>query len=179
MTLYILIPIGLLVGVVWGLILSPSSKHRRYIKRAYRVLDKIDQIPNDAQALAYLKKIHHFVFEEAILNAVERHRKDVRIIRNKRYTGDGGLDGRLVLPGDRLVYIQAKRYGDYVNAADVKALGQLVRRDGAAFGLFVHTGKTGDLSWQHAQSGRVVIVSGSKLVHLMRSGEFRELRGGR
>ncbi|MEX6059375.1 restriction endonuclease [Enterobacter hormaechei] len=39
----------------------------------------------------YLRKIDPFVFEELLLEGFEAH--GFRTIRNKRYTGDGGIDG--------------------------------------------------------------------------------------
>ncbi|WP_192840691.1 restriction endonuclease, partial [Enterobacter hormaechei] len=43
----------------------------------------------------YLRKIDPFVFEELLLEGFEAH--GFRTIRNKRYTGDGGIDGQVII----------------------------------------------------------------------------------
>ena len=58
--------------------------------------------------MKYLRKINPYVFEELLLLAFER--RGMRVIRNSRYSGDGGLDGQVLIDGERWL-IQAKRYG--------------------------------------------------------------------
>ncbi len=51
------------------------------------VIDKY--VPHFGQKIAYLRKIDPFVFEELLLEGFER--RGFEVIRNRRYTGDGGL----------------------------------------------------------------------------------------
>ena len=53
---------------------------------------KIQTLPAFGYKIAYLRKIDPFTFEELLLEGFESH--GFRTIRNKRHTGDGGIDGR-------------------------------------------------------------------------------------
>ena len=57
------------------------------------------------------------IFEEMILTALKK--RGHKIIRNKKYTGDGGLDGQITMNGVEYL-IQAKRYKNHINAAHVR-----------------------------------------------------------
>lgn len=69
-------------------------------------------------------------------------------MRNKRYTGDGGIDGRCNINGSDYL-IQSKRYKSHINPA------------------FVHTGKTGAKSKQIAQDENLEMISGQRLLNLL------------
>nr|WP_225226253.1 restriction endonuclease [Komarekiella delphini-convector] len=88
-----------------------------------------------------MRKIDPFVFEELLLTCFERQGYNIR--RNKRYTGDGGVDGCIWLHGS-LYLVQAKRYKDAINPVHVEEFAQVIARRGAAGGYFVHTGRAGD-----------------------------------
>ncbi|WP_076908964.1 restriction endonuclease [Burkholderia pseudomallei] len=150
-----------------------KRRHRRYIAQAARTLDMLSSIAqrypaaNDhrPRILGYLRKIDPLVFEELVLTAVER--RNVMVSRNRRYTGDGGSDGVFHVPeGD--VQVQCKRYGAAINPAHVRDFCALVVRERAAYGVFAHTGRTGDGSREAAQgSDRVCFVSGGLLVDVL------------
>ena len=142
--------------------------HHYHIGQARRVLARLVEIraagAAEAQILAYLRKIDPTTFEEMILELAERAGCLVR--RNTRYSGDGGIDGRFHLPGERRPWIvQAKRYRAAIRPQHVRDFAELVRRTGAA-GLFVHTGRTGDMSREAAGAADVVILSGFQLVRV-------------
>lgn len=61
------------------------------------MIDKINTFPHFGQKIAYLRKIDPFVFEELLLEGFER--RGFEVIRNRRYTGDGGIDGRVKIDG--------------------------------------------------------------------------------
>src|SRR3546814_6309274 len=67
-----------------------------------------------------------------------------RVIRNRRYTGDGGIDGEVIIDGQRWL-IQAKRYRDAIRPEHVWDFAQMcaTRR---RRGMFIHTGRTGGMS---------------------------------
>ncbi|EIA9097383.1 restriction endonuclease, partial [Escherichia coli] len=112
----------------------------------------------------YLRKINPYVFEELLLLAFER--RGMRVIRNSRYSGDGGLDGQVLIDGERWL-IQAKRYGRTIRPSHIDDFGELLRREGCR-GFFVHTGRTGP-----ASRARLVLwpdielVSGQRLLKLL------------
>lgn len=136
----------------------------RRIKAARRVLGRLTQIEHFPQKLAYLRKIDPFTFEELVLEAFARRGCPIR--RNRRYTGDGGIDGQVMIRG-YLYLIQAKRYRWWISAKHVQDFSALVaRRD--CRGVFVHTGRTGGLSRSAANAApNVSIISGKRLMRLL------------
>ncbi|EPA8555473.1 restriction endonuclease [Yersinia enterocolitica] len=149
--------IALLIG-------AKVSRHRRYQRQAQRVLARLPQLAGDGQRLNYLRKVNPYVFEELLLTAFER--RGYRIKRNRRYSGDGGLDGQVWIHGKRYL-IQAKRYARTITPAHVAAFGALVCRERCR-GLFVHTGRTG-LKSREARKGfpNIEFISGQRLLDLI------------
>jgi restriction system protein len=86
------------------------------------------------------------------------------IKRNERYSGDHGLDGKLLTRGG-MIFIQSKRYSGYINPKDVSDFGEVCKRHNA-YGLFIHTGKTGKKS-RGSKSRHVDIISGDRLLNLI------------
>ncbi|OIX95203.1 hypothetical protein BFS14_15185 [Serratia fonticola] len=143
-----------------------SSRHRRYQRQAARVLVRLPQLSGDAQRLVYLRSINPYVFEELLLTALAR--RGHRILRNVRYSGDGGIDGQVWLNGQRYL-IQAKRYANAIIPAHVSALNILAREHGCR-GLFVHTGRTGPKSRALLRDfPAITLLSGSRLLTLLNS----------
>jgi len=117
----------------------------------------------NARVFGYLRKVDPYVFEELILSCFEE--VGYQIKRNKRYTGDGGIDGRLFRDG-KIYLVQVKRYAKYIAKEHVNAFAVAVQENGADTGYFVHTGKTGAASkeWQYPN---IKIISGEKLLGLL------------
>lgn len=143
--------------------------HLYRVKKARKVIKKLKEIakePNsNGKIIVYLRKIDPFVFEELILTVIEDG--NVQVVRNKRYTGDGGIDGMFKVPRGK-VLIQCKRYKSYINNKDVIELCQKVRNDKHHFGIFVHTGKTGNKAKQTIQVEKnIIFISGSVLVDIV------------
>lgn len=133
-------------------------------RQAKRVIEKLNSIESMPKRLAYLRKVDPFTFEELLLDAFERRGHKVR--RNNRYTGDGGVDGEVILNG-RLYLLQAKRYGKYINAAHVAEFCELLERR-QCYGVFCHTGRTGPSVREFAKSHpRLVILSGQRLLDFL------------
>ncbi|EFI3550600.1 restriction endonuclease, partial [Escherichia coli] len=74
-------------------------RHRHYRRKAERVLAQLSSLPEGGAGVKYLRKINPYVFEELLLLAFER--RGMRVIRNSRYSGDGGLDGQVLIDGER------------------------------------------------------------------------------
>ena len=141
--------------------LRPRRRWR--IKAADSVLAKVNSIESAAQRFGYLRKVDPFTFEEMILTALDR--EGHTIMRNRRYTGDGGIDGRVVINGNKFL-VQAKRYKSHINPKDVSAFVSLCDQH-KRYGLFVHTGKTGPASKAAMVSSSVQLISGDKLLRLL------------
>jgi len=152
----------------WREISLPMSHHRR-IRAARRTLDLLNGwLRQDGDHAAprvfgYLRKVDPLVFEELVIEAFRR--AGVRIQRNRRYSGDGGVDGH-VLHAGRWCPIQCKRYQSAINPAHVADFSRIVERSRAPCGYFVHTGRTGDASWE-ARVVAVQMISGHRLITLL------------
>ncbi|MBV6695253.1 restriction endonuclease [Serratia quinivorans] len=138
-----------------------TRRHRRKIRQAGRVLAKLDDIPHPGQRLAYLRKIDPYTFEELLLEVFER--RGFKIQRNKRYSGDGGLDGK-VWCNDELYLIQAKRYSNQINKRHVEDFIELIEVFQCR-GIFCHTGRTSSGSKNLVNSHpKILMLSGSRLL---------------
>lgn len=144
-------------------------RHLARIRKAKKIMKKmrtIVQFENGGgRVVAYLRKINPYVFEELVLSSIEE--RNILIVRNVRYSGDGGIDGRFSSAGGK-VLVQCKRYSGYIDRSDVVEFAKKVKEEKCYAGVFVHTGKTGDLSKKEAERfGNVAFVSGSSLVALI------------
>lgn len=157
----IIIPFFLL-----GAILFRSKKrHKRNIGKAYTIISKISEFPHPGQKFAYLRKIDPFVFEEIVLNSFKQ--MGYKVIRNRKYTGDGGIDGAVVHPNGQRILLQAKRYSSYINPRHVDDFSEIISKRKAHKGLFVHTGKSSSAARYRFFDSNVEIIGGQKLLHLI------------
>ncbi|MFI7787016.1 restriction endonuclease [Citrobacter amalonaticus] len=157
----------LAVFVAAGFSRTPGARvrrHRRYRQTAERVLTRLPQLASDGARLNYLRRINPYVFEELLLLALEN--QDLKVIRNPSYSGDGGLDGQVLIAGKRWL-IQAKRYSRSISPQHVRDFGELLARENCC-GFFIHTGRTGRKSRDGLQTyPQVRLVSGQRLLHLL------------
>jgi restriction system protein len=145
-----------------------GSRHRRNIKKADRYRLTLKSIEHPAQQFSYIRQLDPFFFEEMILSSLAELGHGIR--RNKRYTGDGGINGQAVINGQKTL-IQAKRYKCHIQASHITDFAAICRRRRTS-GLFVHSGKTGKLLRQVAQQMGLDIVSGERLLKLLRGHSF-------
>lgn len=144
------------------------GKHFYNYRKARKLSRKINKndFVNDGALISYLRKIDPFVFEELLLFTYKK--RGYRIYRNKRYTGDGGIDGKVKIDG-QVYFLQAKRYQQYINLQHVKDFNTLCRCFNK-YGFFIHTGKTGKASAEISrnQYSNIQIISGQKLIDLLK-----------
>jgi restriction system protein len=144
------------------------KKHLNNIEYASQVLQEVRSITQLAKlpvVIATLRRISPYVFEELVLTCC--FEQGWQIQRNFRYTGDGGIDGRVLILG-KLYVIQVKRYADYISPEHIKDFLCCIEGEGASGGFFVHTGITGQLSKQLiGRSDKIILVSGQKLVNFV------------
>ncbi len=141
-----------------------TSKHRRNIQHSYLLVQQFRKEASLAKlpaAIATLRRLDPYVFEELLLTCCEDQGWEIE--RSFRYTGDGGVDGRVLIAGS-MYLVQAKRYKDYINPQQIEKFRMVIQREGAAGGFFIHTGKTGTLSKQLLTEFRITLISGQKLV---------------
>lgn len=167
----IIVVVALGIAIFFGLRRRRRSRrrgsrdgHAWRQESARRALGVLRTIEEPSKKFAYLRKVDAFVFEELLLEACER--SGHRIQRNRRYTGDGGVDGRVWIEG-RLHLIQAKRYSGPVRAEHVEELGALARQSGCR-ALLIHTGRTGPATRAALQRWpQVDLISGDRLLALL------------
>lgn len=101
-----------------------------------------DRSQPPALIFARLRAMDALAFEELLPESFERFGH--RFVRNRRYTGDGGIDGQVTLDG-RFLVIQTKRYAAAIRPDHVLVFASLCAARGAP-GPSIHTGRIGDSS---------------------------------
>ncbi len=110
-----------------------------------------------------LKKIEGLIFEEMVLTCLSE--AGFRVWRSPSHTNDGGLDG-MVFINDVKVLLQSKCWKGYINNQDVEEFSNLILKKSAQFGYFIHTGKTGPMSYSKLNNN-AFFISGEKVLHLI------------
>jgi restriction system protein len=151
-------------------------RHRRNVRQSRVLLRRLAGFEHEGAVLAYLRKVDPYLMEELVLSLLEE--RGVFVLRNRSYSGDGGLDGRLWWPGRGWHAVQCKRYSSAINPAHAREFQSLVR---ARFrgGVFVHTGRTGDQSQEALAPAGLFILSGSGLTCSIKGGDPLRLMDGR
>ena len=172
-TLYILFFVVFLASILYLSYRRKFNRHKHNWKKAIQTIEKLNSFSGEnieGRQLSYLRKIDPFVFEEVLMYSMKM--KGLNVIRNKRYTGDGGIDGKVIDKKGNKYLIQAKRYKSYINLAHVKEFGELVQKSKwTKKGLFIHTGKTGKGVYTELKNYPIQIVSGKKLIDLINNKE--------
>ena len=141
-----------------------KRKHKNKIITADKVILKVKSFEGEfrnQRTLSYLRKIDPYVFEELILNCFEL--KGFKVIRNKSYSGDGGLDG-MVIETNKKFLIQAKRYSNSIKTSHIEDFSTLIFNTNADGGYFIHTGKTSVKAYDNYKNSNIKIISGQKLI---------------
>jgi len=137
---------------------------RRQARTMWEQFHGCDRYQPAARVFARVRAMDPLAFEELLLTCFEA--RGHKVVRNRRYTGDGGVDGRVVLHG-MVWLLQTKRYDSAVRPEHVHSFALLCARQ-RQLGLFVHTGRTGGMSRDAlAGQSRVEILSGDRLVALL------------
>ena len=148
-------------------------RHRWRRRQAREMCEQLRGRDRDQPAgihYARLRAMDPLAFEELLLEAFER--RGHRVIRNRRYTGDGGVDGEVIIDGEHWL-IQAKRYRDAIRPEHVSDFAQLCATRQRR-GLFIHTGRTGGMSRTVVDRATgIEIVSGQRLLALLTGAPFQ------
>lgn len=159
----------LLLFVIYPLLFRKKNRHAKKQQSAERIIRTIHSMDNPAQKIAYLRKVDPYAFEELVMTLLQR--KGFVIGRNKRYSGDGGLDGRFE-HNRQLWLIQAKRYSHRIKQEHVCAFASLLKENNCSGGIFVHTGTTPASVRDYVKtcaSPQIEIISGDRLLNLFDS----------
>ena len=163
---FIIIVIVFFLSIVFFFSKKRFNRHKHNQKKATQVLKKISSFEHQGQQIGYLRKIDPFVFEELLLNAFEF--KGYKVIRNKKYTGDGGIDGIVFDHHGNKILIQAKRYASYINPQHIATFQLVLQKKKAVKGFFIHTGKTSSSTRDQFRHSNIILIGGSKLLYLIK-----------
>ena len=159
-----------------------KKNHRLNIQKARQELERLREYVLTVEqenvlkvVIGTLRRTKPFVFEELLLHCFKE--QGYQVMRNERYTGDDGIDGRIVRDG-KLHFVQAKRYSGLIQAAHVQEFEAVIEEFGAVGGFFVHTGRTGNKSRGvfRQPDSKIVLVSGMGVVDLVLGREVRTLK---
>lgn len=156
--------IGICLIIYILLFKNKKNRHQRNIEKSKNIIELLNKFSFNGQKINYLKKIDPYVFEELLLSSFEK--KGYKIKRSKRYSGDGGVDGIIYDNDNNEIYIQAKRYKNYINLQHLKDFENLINSKNVK-GYFIHTGKTGSKSKDFINNANLNILSGDKLINLI------------
>jgi restriction system protein len=135
-------------------------RHQRNVATSRRLLALLSTFPHEGAVINYLRKVDPFVMEELVLSLFEAQGSFV--LRNRAYTGDGGVDGAFYWPGRGWYAVQCKRYAAAINPGHARAFRDLARKHYRG-GVLVHTGRTGDQSQEAMAPAGLFLLSGSTL----------------
>jgi restriction system protein len=144
------------------------KRHQYRIKEAGKVIKKLSAFDGEykvPQCLVYLRKINPYTFEELLLTTFQAH--GFKIKRNKAYSGDGGIDGRIYDKSGNYFLIQAKRYCGHIKKIHLLEFEVQIIKEKAQGGFFIHTGKTSKMSLDQYRNSKLKILSGSTLVQFI------------
>lgn len=153
--------------ILWLTFSIKKISHKKRLMQARKVLllmNTVEFRESAAKFFCYVRKLDPFVFEELLLLSFKN--KGFKVKHNKAYTGDGGIDGSVILPNKTRWAIQAKRYESHINPAHIQDFEKAVIHLKFDGGFFIHTGKTGAESYKNLKQN-IVLISGSKLHQLI------------
>lgn len=136
---------------------------RKFYRLAKKLFRRWSSLPLSEQ-VHVLNTMHHFVFEEFVLLSL-RHNYQANTKRNKRYTGDHGIDGCFTL-NQCLFIVQCKRYKGYVKSSDLRQFHRQCRVRKVR-GLFI---TTGDVSQQLISSlpPTIIVITRATIMDFLR-----------
>lgn len=143
-------------------------RHRRNVLTSRVVLRRLAAFEHEGAVIAYLRKVDPYVMEEFVLSLLEE--RGIFVLRNRSYSGDGGLDGRFWWPGRGWFAVQCKRYSSAINPAHAREFQSLVRARYRG-GVFVHTGRTGEQSQEAMAPAGLFLLSGSTLTRSIKGAD--------
>ncbi len=90
----------LILGITFFLFAIKWDRKRHILCKieASQQLKRLRRCDTPQKQITQLRGVNPFVFEEMILTALKHRRHQIK--RNKRYSGDGGIDGQVRIKND-------------------------------------------------------------------------------
>ena len=113
----------------------------------------------------YLRQIDPLAFEEVVMSALD----DAGLLglRNRSYTGDGGIDGVVWNPRSGWLAVQVKRYRAHICHGHLREFDDAILRAKFDGGVFVHTGRSGAGAYAFLRDSGIILLSGERLITLV------------
>ena len=153
------------------------AEHRSNVRRSRKILAKLRAFVEpgrEARSLVYLRRIEPLVFEEVLMSALED--AGALVLRSRRYSGDGGVDGSCWSPATGWYAIQVKRYSGHIDRQHVNEFADVVRRLRYEGGIFAHTGRSGAGVYEFLPRAEIILLSGERLIQLILRRELTHWR---
>jgi restriction system protein len=147
--------------------------HRWRVRAMVSQLCGRDQFELAQLVCAELRAMDPLVFEKPQLERFER--RDHKVVRNRRYIGDGAIDGHIVING-AIWLIRAKRYADLIRPEHVVAYNTLCQRR-RRLDLFIRTGPRSRTSAIHSRA--VQAIPGLSWLPILTGGPAASIRSYR
>lgn len=145
--------------------LATHQRNRRQSKRVLQAVRAFKEPGMAARCLCYLREVDPLVFEEVVMSALED--AGFLVLRNRSYSGDGGIDGAFWSPQLGWYAVQVKRYRAHIDRQHVRDFSNAIRQRGFDGGLFVHTGRSGAGVYPVLAEVGMGLLSGQRLVELV------------
>ncbi|WP_395401084.1 restriction endonuclease [Pseudoduganella sp. UC29_106] len=142
--------------------------HQRNVRKSRRVLRTVRRFREPGLAgrcLCYLRQVDPLVFEEVVMSALED--AGLLVLRNRSYTGDGGIDGAVWSPRCGWLAVQMKRYRAHICRGHLRDFGDAIQYMNFDGGLFIHTGRSGAGAYEFLRDSGIILLSGDRLITLL------------
>lgn len=142
--------------------------HQRNVRKSRRVLREVRQFREPgmvARCLTYLRQVDPLVFEEVVLSALEE--AGLLVLRNRSYSGDGGVDGAGWGPKCGWLAVQVKRYSSHIDRDYFLDFRDVIQCRHFNGGLFVHTGRSCVGAYAFLPDSGIILLSGERLITLL------------
>jgi len=148
--------------------LAGLSNHQQNVRKSRRVLRAVRRFREPGLAgscLSYLRQVDPLVFEEVVMSALED--AGLLVLRNRNYSGDGGVDGVAWNPRFGWMAVQVKRYRAHICRGHVRDFHDAILSAKFDGGVFVHTGRSGAGSYEFLRGSGIILLSGDRLISLV------------
>lgn len=165
---FLLVCMRLLSRVVNAARLAGLPNHRRKVRKSRRVLRVVRHFREPGLAgrcLRYLRQVDPLVFEEVAMSALED--AGLLVLRNRRYSGDGGVDWAIWGPKNGWLAVQVKPYSSHIRRGHLLDFDDAISRLHFQGGVFVQTGRSGAGSYAFLPDSGIILLNGKRLITLL------------
>lgn len=94
------------------------------------------------------------------------------VLRNRSYSGDGGVDGLVWSPRFGWLAVQVKRYRAHICRGHLREFDDAIHRARFDGGVFIHTGRSSAGAYEFLRDSGIILLSGDRLLKLLLNREL-------